>query len=140
VCAIDNIQEEIITEMLKSDSIQPNILGYENEKVEEISMNFYISMIFLLCICVLTILSFSKTRNLVEKIDLYSLQHNYDDDRAIYIRKTLIGGIFTIVFIFGAIAVVFNMLLSYSLDNIRETKGLVPYFSVEQEYKDVIFK
>jgi hypothetical protein len=56
-----------------------------------------------------------------------------------YIQKTFIGGIFTIAFIFAAISVVFNMLLSYSIDNIREIKGLVPNFTVEQDYKDVIF-
>jgi hypothetical protein len=93
----------------------------------------------LLCVFIITILSFSKTRYIIQKLDLYSLRHNYDEGQAMYVRKTLFGGIFTIVFIFGGIALVFNFLLSYHIDNIRETKGLIPLFSLEQEYEEVIF-
>jgi hypothetical protein len=137
-CAIDRIRPEMYVEALKSESIQPDILDYESEKVGEITMNFNIGMIFLLCVFIITILSFSKTRYIIQELDLYSLRHNYDEGQAMYVRNTLFGGIFTIVFIFAGTAVVFNFLLSYYIDNIRETKGLIPLFSLEQEYKEVI--
>jgi hypothetical protein len=129
----------IDSELPISYSYQPKVLDYETETVEENTMNFNIFICALLCIFMLTILSLSKTRKIVHKIDFYSLNHNYDEGKAMYIQKTFIGGIFTIAFIFAAISVVFNMLLSYSIDNIREIKGLVPNFTVEQDYKDVIF-
>jgi septation ring formation regulator EzrA len=54
-----------------------------------------------------------------------------------YIRKTLIGGIFSIIFIFAALSVIFRMSFSYMIDNVIETKALVPYVAFEQEYENV---
>jgi hypothetical protein len=130
LCALDNILPEMYSEVSRSESIQPYMLEYDKEKVEEFAWNFNIFISAWIVVFIITILLFSKTRQIAQNIDLYSLQHNYDENQSMYIRKTLIGGIFTIVFIFTSIAVVFHMLLSFSMDNIRETKGLVPFFSV----------
>jgi hypothetical protein len=73
------------------------------------------------------------------KIDIFSQRHNYDIDQPMYIRKTLIGGIFTTAFIFASIAIIFSMFLSYAIDNIRETKALVPLAALEQKYDNVIY-
>lgn len=54
------------------------------------------------------------------------------------IKKTFIGGIATSVYFIIAVSIIFSMGLSYGLDNITETKALVPEVALEQEYGEVM--
>jgi uncharacterized membrane protein YciS (DUF1049 family) len=89
-------------------------------------------------IFIVLLLIFKKTQVCLKNIDMYSFKHNYGLDQPMYIRKTLIGGVFTTAFIFAALAITFIMFLSYAIDNIRETKALVPLAALEQQYDGVI--
>jgi Ca2+/Na+ antiporter len=120
-------------------SIQPDLIEYKTELFSKISKNIYIIAGILVVVCILLLLIFSNSRQFLRNIDMYTQQHNYEEDQPIYIRKTLIGGVFTTAFIFAALAIGSSMLISYGIDNIRETKGLVPYAALEQEYENVIF-
>ena len=56
-----------------------------------------------------------------------------------YVRKTLIGGAFTLAFLSFAVFLIANTGMSYSLDNIIEQKALVPLVALEQDYHNVIY-
>jgi hypothetical protein len=139
LCSLDEVKPDKNLEVLKYTSIQPDLLEYETDTVSENSKNFYIIISFILVACLIPLLLFSKTRSCLKNIDMYSQQHNHEENQPIYITKTLIGGIFTTGFLFAALAIIFNMFLSYAIDNIRETKGLVPLAALEQQYDNVIF-
>jgi hypothetical protein len=138
VCTLNEIRSENDVDIDSFSSIQPELLGYKTEIVSEKSKYFYIGVSIVLVVSLVLLLNFEKTQICLRQIDIYSLKHNYDLDQPMYIRNTLIGGIFTISFIFAALAIVFNMFLSYSIDNIRETKALVPLAALEQQYDSVI--
>lgn len=120
-------------------SVQPELFEYDSETVDTSSKYFDTSIAALFCISIISLLSFSKTRRFVRKLDLYSLRHNYGDENAMYIRKTLIGGIFSIMFISVALSIVFRMTLTYVFDNIIETKALVPLIAFQNQYESVMF-
>lgn len=121
-------------------SSQPDLLP-NNQKITELYSN-YVNMGLSLFIgtIILLISSFVKTRRLVAKLDLYKLHHNYELNKQMIIRKTLIGGISTIIFIGIAISIVFRTSLSIAIDNILETKALVPLVALERDYDSVIYK
>jgi hypothetical protein len=137
-CSLYGIEDRQSLEIIKYTSIQPELLDYESDKVSEISKNFYFTISATFVIFIVIFLKFPRTRDFIKEKDMYSQQHNYEEDQPLYIKKTLIGGIFTIVFYFAALGIVFIMILSYSIDNIREIKALVPLAALEQEYDNVI--
>jgi hypothetical protein len=138
MCSFNQVKPEIPNEIPKYTSTQPELLEYNTHTVVETSAYFNIAIGLILGILLVSILISSTNRNLIRKIDIYPLNHNYEENKAMYIRKTLIGGVFTIVFVFGALAVAFNMFLSYAIDNVRESKALVPLAALEQKYESVI--
>jgi hypothetical protein len=54
-----------------------------------------------------------------------------------YIRKTILGGIFSIIFLFAALSVMFRMSLSFVVDNVTETKALVSNVAFDHEHENV---
>lgn len=56
-----------------------------------------------------------------------------------YMRKTFLGGLASVLFIMASITIIFDISLSYALDNIVESKALVPIIPLEKEYKNVSF-
>jgi hypothetical protein len=76
----------------------------------------------------------------LEKLDLYTLQH--DDEKSDYIikKKTKIGGLFTFFFIIGSLMITSSAVLTYSKSNIEETKGQVPLIIMESEVSSFVSK
>jgi hypothetical protein len=138
-CSMNEVQNDNSSEIIRYTSTQPEFLDYYNQSVDESSKNFYIIMSILLVMSILSLLIFKRARYFFKMIDIFSKHHNYEQDKPMTIKKTLIGGIFTMAFMFYALGIIFNVFLSYGLDNIRETKGLVPLVALEQQYENVIF-
>ncbi len=139
ICSLNQSVQDNEEEIIRYTSIQPDLMDYKTETVNESSIIFYIVISMLLLILLVILLKFNKTRAFLTGIDMYSRNHNYELDVPIYIRKTLIGGVFTTAFVFAALAIIFTMFLSYAIDNIRETKALVPLAALEQQYDSVLF-
>ena len=66
----------------------------------------------------LALLFSEKFRKLVKKADLFDTFHNYVVDSPMYKRKTLIGGFFSIAFIFLGAYLCLVSLSLYIFDNI----------------------
>lgn len=139
VCSFDQIKVETEGKAQSYSSTQPQLFVNETDTVDEAAMTFNTIIGIVLLIAIVLLLTFSRTRNFVTNLDLYSLKHNYGYEKVMYKRKTLPGGIFSLVFMVAALTVLFRMTLSYAIDNIIETKSLVPSEALEQKYKTVIF-
>lgn len=137
-CSFDNI--ELDTESTQKDisSVQPELIEYRKDFVDFMSETFDLSITAAFSITILLLLGFYKTRKFATELDIYSVQHNYEDNKPMYIRKTILGGLFSIAFMFAAISILFKLSLNYALNNIDEKKALVPLVALEQEYKHVI--
>lgn len=120
-------------------SEQPELYEDEYDMLNTSSTYFNILIAIILCISIPILMSFNKTRKIVRSLDLYKLEHNYEVDKVMYIRTTLLGGLFSIVFLFVALSIIFSTSMSFAFNNVVETKALVPMVALEQEYGDVIY-
>lgn len=121
-------------------SIQPELLENEEETAKTSSSLFGILIGVLGFISIALVLSFSSTRKWLVNLDMYSMQHNYGNNCPLYIRKTIIGGIFSLIFIFVALYLLYNRSIYFAIDNVMEIKALVPVIALEQQYGEVINK
>jgi hypothetical protein len=120
------------------ESQQPELYNEETSTNQTSSIYFNVSICITFILAVFVISYFKKRSGWIKKFDMYSLQHNYEENKPMYIRRTVIGGMFSLAFICLAISIIFSTSLSYGLNNIVETKGLVPIITLEHEYGQVI--
>jgi len=78
---------------------------------------------------------YMDARKFFIKLDLYSKLHNHVINDVMYLRASPIGGLFSMFFIFAAIAFVTLSLISFTITNIVEQKALVPLVSLQEDYK-----
>lgn len=137
ICSSMNQFELDLYKQMKTPSIQPDLFSTREEEVSNYSQIFNLSLGLSSSILLILLLSFSKTREFITNIDYYQLHHNYILNEYMIIKKTFIGGIATSVYVIIAVSIIFSMGLSYGLDNIAETKALVPEVILEQEYGEI---
>jgi hypothetical protein len=82
---------------------------------------------------VVVLIAVKKIREKLNLVDLYIDKHNYDKDQPMYLRKTIIGGLFTIVFVIVASILVFSTSMNYFYNNIRDVQTLIPSTLLEKQ-------
>ena len=94
-------------------------------------------MIILFVLIILVILFAKQLRDEIPKLDIFIYAHNHQENTPMKIRRTLIGGIASII-VYGAILfLTIQALLYFFYDNIEEIKSLIPIVVVN-EYADTI--
>ncbi|CAG9318074.1 unnamed protein product [Blepharisma stoltei] len=118
---------------LKSKSTQPKM--YSNADGDSQSaVVIMVIAVLVVSLVGLTIFIIIKPEKLkLRNIDLYSGNHNYKKDSVMKLKKTDCGGIFTIIFLVVAIIIILSYAINYQLNNIQETKTLVPLVALEDE-------
>ena len=135
---------EIETSELRSlnqnfTSFQPEIYKSNEETSSLYSHYFNVILSVFSSLTIIILLSFDKTRKLIPSFDIYQFNHNYETNKKMIKRKTLFGGVFTLIFISIASSIMFKTTLSLAIDNIHETKALVPLVALEEKYENVIY-
>jgi hypothetical protein len=139
-CRFDEIiPNSKISQLSDYISVQPDLVKDEGDSVKRKSMIFGIVLLALFVIFITYLMIFKSISEFVKSIDIYSLHHNYDKNSIMYTRNTYIGGIFSIIFLFASVYVLFDRTMYFALNNIREVKALVPAISLEKQYGDVIY-
>jgi hypothetical protein len=123
----------------ETNSIQPSLYESNEDLISEYSNYFNIILSINSSLVIVILLSFNKTRKLISNLDIYQIKHNYELNKELIKRKTLLGGLFTIIFIIVCISILFSTSLSLAMDNIKETKALVPRISIEEKYEKVTY-
>ena len=111
-------------------SVQPLIYPVSENASEIYYLTIY------LCIglfSILAILLVPTIRKKIMNIDLYTIEHNFELDVPIIKRKTMLGGVFTLMFLITAAIFIATALLQYFLQNITEVKSLQPLVVLEKE-------
>ena len=65
-------------------------------------------------------------KNFFHKIDLYTSLHNYELNQPMYLKKTVFGGWFSIIFVLAAVVIISISTFQYQLLNVKESKTLLP--------------
>lgn len=115
-----------------SEQPKPYAKNSSKAAASENILYFTYSAIFFICL-LLMILFRKKVFPIIVKLDLYTDAHNYDENVPLKLKKTFIGGIFTLCFLSLAILFIIYSIIEFSFNNIQETKTLVPLVIMEDE-------
>jgi hypothetical protein len=117
-------------------SIQPEI--YSNPSIDTAPVIIDYLIISLMILIVLFLLLSKKLKHSLKELDIFIYLHNHFLGQPMFIKKTFIGGLFSIGFLAFAISLISRLSINYLHQNIIETKMLVPLVTLENEYKSVI--
>lgn len=78
----------------------------------------------------------SEFREKIKEFDFFDTEHNKDGE-VMFKNKTIIGGLFSVFSLLGAGYLVFLSILTFSMDNVSETKSLVPYLTLINEAQEI---
>jgi hypothetical protein len=120
-------------------SIQPELYKPPTELVSKYTSYVQYCIVFQISILLLLLLFNTRFRKFISKIDIYIYNHNHFVNSPMQVKRTLLGGTFTIFVICFATMIVTNQSVSYIMDNSIETKALVPLVAIEEEYDNVRF-
>lgn len=112
-------------------SIQPR--AFQAEKNPFSQNILYLLMGGFVAPIALGFLLFSQVREKVKKFDMYASQHQQKENEAIIMKKTSIGGLFSVFFLMLSLLLVISAVVAFSKDNVYETKGLVPIITITDE-------
>ena len=117
-------------------SIQPEI--YSNPSIQTAPIIIDYLIISLMILIVLFLFLSNKLRDPLKELDIFIYLHNHFLGQPMFIKKTYIGGFFSIGFIAFAVSIISKLSINYLHQNIIETKVLVPLVTIENDYKSVI--
>ncbi|CAG9320199.1 unnamed protein product [Blepharisma stoltei] len=132
-CNIGSLNYEYKITDYNDSYIQPPIY---KSSISETSQNNLITGIVVGTAGFLIIASLSiikENRKYLLFFDLYMSLHNYVKKQIMTVRKTKIGGVYGLAFLFIAIAIIEIAFVNYLEKNIYETKSLVPFVVLAQD-------
>ena len=121
-----------------SGSLQPKL--FERPDISRKVFDFEISVGMIMGFIFVFIVCFESSRAKLAKIDTYTNLHNYVIGQVMHLRATFIGGAATWLFLCTAIVIIGSTFISYSDDNVQESKTLVPKVVLDQEVEEFVAK
>lgn len=120
-----------------SKSIQPNLFENINEYTGTIERLAILSVSLIALSILVLVLVWKKLNKKLKVIDLYTDKYNYLVDQPMMLKQTRLGGLLTLIFVFIAIYLLFNGMIQYIYRNTDIQTSLIPFISIEQEYKSI---
>ncbi|OMJ69087.1 hypothetical protein SteCoe_33288 [Stentor coeruleus] len=117
------------TKLSSIQSIQPKIYKTNNSNSWENWFQYAVG-ITVIAFIILT-LKFNRIQQLIMNIDYFTSSHNHEIGEFMQLKKTLIGGIFTIIFFGASIVIIVSVIMVYMTENITEIKTLMPLVILE---------
>ena len=114
------------TDTMIASEGQTNEYTENSEYIENIVKISSLSLLGLFFICLGWIVWFEECRKYCKKFDMFESSHGQELNVPVYFRKTSLGGLFSIIFVFLAISTFATSLLSFVTDNITQSQTLIP--------------
>ena len=132
-CPIGSSYPKNSLSLPKNDSSQPEAFKTQRGNISAITQNLWYGFSTLAVFILILSVVIAKLRQILKKVDLFTAQHGNDLEKPVVYRKTTVGGVFSIAFIFFSIVSVAASVLTYKLDNISETRTLIPVITLDKE-------
>lgn len=120
------------------DSIQPTM--YMADSQDKNILIFQITIGTVVAFIILIIVFWEKIHEKIKLLDVYQSMHNYEMKKPLILDRTLLGGVFTLVFVLLALIVIVTTFVNYQYSNILENKSLVPLAILADEVEDFTSK
>ena len=125
-CPIGSIKSKEFSVKSESYSIQPMVYKGSAPLIQTIlNFCFIIGFVFLVALIIFLIYT-NRFRSFLIGIDFFVDKHENDLGVPIIHKKTLIGGIFSSLFLLFIAITMTTSLISFMIDNISEARSLVP--------------
>ncbi|CAG9320213.1 KEL2_2 [Blepharisma stoltei] len=138
ICDVGSVNYTYQLKTYDDKSIQPALYSPNTDQIHNDTLIIQSTVGFSGLIVILVLIFVKKGQSLLESIDLYTTNHNHLVGQVMYLKQTWLGGAFSIIFIFLAIIAVGTALVNYSLNNVYESKSLVPLVVLEQDVSNFI--
>lgn len=97
---------------------------------------------YVICLIMITIiicaLNIEKLKNFIKNIDYYASLHTHEIGEFMQLKKTFIGGIFTVALLGVCTIILVSVFLFYIFDNITEIKSLMPLVILENTIDKIL--
>ena len=136
ICPIGSVYSGNILSSTQQKSIQPLLYSANSE-----SMNLTVAQVcigLLIFIGILSMLSMKKVRAKLSIFDIFRLDQTINEKGRVEGIRTVLGGIFALVFVVLALILSVSMLFSYELSNVNEEKSLVPLVTLQDNVVDFV--
>ena len=137
-CPIGSSEPAYVSINTLYNSIQPDLYRASDTSAATFQYEITIGMFMLLVI--LVCIASKRLRSRLDLLDLYPALHNHIVKTVMMLDNTILGGFFSLIFITLAMIIVGASIISYQLDNIEETKALVPLVILESEVTEFVAK
>lgn len=119
-------------------SVQPKLYEERSAAVSTYSTYIYLGVGCTLLLILIVLLSNVNIRSKISLLDLYNKNHTHIDGKAITLQKNSVGGISTLVFIAAAVILIATAVMQFRVNNLQESKALVPIITLNDEVEHVI--
>lgn len=132
-CPIGSSKPLKFTEKYEFSSVQPAVFVSQQKFATLFVNNLWYSVALIVFFLFLTFVFISKVRDKLLNIDIYTDAHPQDLNVPVMYRKTSFGGLFSVFFYVFLIAILISSYITYTYDNIAETRTLVPLVTVDEK-------
>ena len=115
------------------NSVQPSVYESHQTYSSLFISNLWYSVAVAVAFLFIIFILFVNVRDKLLKIDIYTDAHPQELDVPVMYRKTSFGGLFSLIFIVFFIAILISSYITYTYDNILETRTLVPLVTVDDK-------
>ncbi|CAG9330438.1 unnamed protein product [Blepharisma stoltei] len=113
-------------------SIQPDLLDSGESEASSNAAIVYSTVGSVGALILIIVLIFYERMTFLVKIDAYTDKHEKKLNMPVILKKTKVGGYFTILFFVLCIMIVVNTIINYVVNNEMEVKALVPLIVMDE--------
>lgn len=119
----------------EDSSSQPESFKEQTSKYSYYSTLVYALIAALFSLGLIGVTFFTKIRQKLYLVDIYTNLHNHKHLVPMYVKKTNLGGCCSLVFLASACAFILITVIRYELLNIVEVRTLVPLITISETFK-----
>ncbi|OMJ94599.1 hypothetical protein SteCoe_2248 [Stentor coeruleus] len=131
-CPIGSISPVLKITVPAYKTSQPSAYTGKTSYINNLIKNLWIIAGVLASVTTFMLILIRSLWNKLKCIDMYTDAHEQELDKPIILRKTSVGGLFTIYFIIIAVISAIGLMMNYIMDNVQESKSLIPLVTLDE--------
>ncbi|CAG9319092.1 unnamed protein product [Blepharisma stoltei] len=132
-CKVGSITYSETLANYEDEYSQPSIYTSDMTDINRNTLIVQVTVGIVGLLVAITCVLIRQAPKILVSVDLYTDRHNHFEGIPMYLKRTKIGGLFGIMFIFLAIMIVGVAIVNFTMNNLYETKSLVPLVVLEQD-------
>ena len=133
ICPIGSIKPKSHIKILSNSTIQPSQYEPDKPYISSLTSIIWYSFCIALSIFLLIIFLSRKSFIYLQKLDIFSSSYPKEFKKPVVLRKTKLGGLFSLSFLISCCVILILSILNFKLDNFIEIRGTVPVVVLKEK-------